>query len=227
MAKQRDKHQIRRMIAWRVAQELHDGDVVNLGIGLPSLVANEVTSDIEILLQAENGLIGIGEMPDEHNIDPDLVNAGGQPITATTGACYFNSADSFTIIRGGHVDVTVLGALQVDQQGNLANWIIPGKMVPGMGGAMDLVVGAQKVIVAMEHTVKGKPKLLKQCSLPLTATNQVDLIITELGVIKLTDRGMELVEIAPETTIDEIQAATEAPLLISPSLTTMALPEDL
>ncbi|OLQ72134.1 succinyl-CoA--3-ketoacid-CoA transferase [Photobacterium proteolyticum] len=227
MAKQRDKHQIRRMIAWRVAQELHDGDVVNLGIGLPSLVANEVTSDIEILLQAENGLIGIGEMPDEHNIDPDLVNAGGQPITATTGACYFNSADSFTIIRGGHVDVTVLGALQVDQQGNLANWIIPGKMVPGMGGAMDLVVGAQKVIVAMEHTVKGNPKLLKQCSLPLTATNQVDLIITELGVIKLTDRGMELVEIAPETTINEIQATTEAPLFISPSLTTMALPEDL
>ncbi|MDX1301228.1 3-oxoacid CoA-transferase subunit B [Photobacterium sp.] len=224
MAKQHDKHQIRRMIAWRVAQELHDGDVVNLGIGLPSQVANEVTSDIEILLQSENGLIGIGEMPDSDSFDPDLVNAGGQPITATTGACYFDSADSFTIIRGGHVDVTVLGALQVDEHANLANWIIPGKMVPGMGGAMDLVVGAKKVIVAMEHTVKGKPKLLKHCSLPLTAANQVDLIITELGVIKLTGSGMELIEIAPDTTIEEVQAATEAELQISPQLTIMAVP---
>lgn len=227
MTIQREKHQIRRMIAWRVAQELHDGDVVNLGIGLPSLVANETSSDIEILLQAENGLIGIGEMPDEANIDPDLVNAGGQPITATTGACTFHSADSFTIIRGGHVDATVLGALQVDQFGNLANWIIPGKMVPGMGGAMDLVVGAKKVIVAMEHTVKGKPKLLKHCSLPLTAANQVDLIVTELGVIKITEQGMVLTELAPGTTIDEIQAATEAELIISPDLKAMPIPSDL
>ena len=227
MTIQREKHQIRRMIAWRVAQELHDGDVVNLGIGLPSLVANETSSDIEILLQAENGLIGIGEMPDEANIDPDLVNAGGQPITATTGACTFHSADSFTIIRGGHVDATVLGALQVDQFGNLANWIIPGKMVPGMGGAMDLVVGAKKVIVAMEHTVKGKPKLLKHCSLPLTAANQVDLIVTELGVIKVTEQGMMLTELAPGTTIDEIQAATEAELIISPDLKAMPIPNDL
>ncbi|MGR5065448.1 3-oxoacid CoA-transferase subunit B [Photobacterium sp. DNB22_13_2] len=227
MAIQREKHQIRRMIAWRVAQELHDGDVVNLGIGLPSLVANETSSDIEILLQAENGLIGIGEMPDETNIDPDLVNAGGQPITATAGACTFHSADSFTIIRGGHVDATVLGALQVDQLGNLANWIIPGKMVPGMGGAMDLVVGAKKVIVAMEHTVKGKPKLLKHCSLPLTAANQVDLIVTELGVIKITEQGMMLTELAPGTTIDEIQAATEAELIISPDLKAMPIPNDL
>ncbi|WEM44246.1 3-oxoacid CoA-transferase subunit B (plasmid) [Photobacterium sp. DA100] len=227
MTIQREKHQIRRMIAWRVAQELHDGDVVNLGIGLPSLVANETSSDIEILLQAENGLIGIGEMPDEANIDPDLVNAGGQPITATTGACTFHSADSFTIIRGGHVDATVLGALQVDQHGNLANWIIPGKMVPGMGGAMDLVVGAKKVIVAMEHTVKGKPKLLKNCSLPLTAANQVDLIVTEMGVIKITDAGMMLTELAPGTTIDEIQAVTEAELIISPDLKAMPVPNDL
>ncbi|AJR05606.1 3-oxoacid CoA-transferase subunit B [Photobacterium gaetbulicola] len=227
MTIQREKHQIRRMIAWRVAQELHDGDVVNLGIGLPSLVANETSSDIEILLQAENGLIGIGEMPDEANIDPDLVNAGGQPITATIGACTFHSADSFTIIRGGHVDATVLGALQVDQHGNLANWIIPGKMVPGMGGAMDLVVGAKKVIVAMEHTVKGKPKLLKHCSLPLTAANQVDLIVTEMGVIKITEAGMMLTELAPGTTIDEIQAATEAELIISTDLKAMPIPSDL
>ncbi|PSW21766.1 CoA transferase subunit B [Photobacterium sanctipauli] len=227
MSIKRERQQIRRMIAWRVAQELNDGDVVNLGIGLPSLVANETNSDIEILLQSENGLVGIGEMPDEDHIDPDLVNAGGQPITATTDACYFNSADSFTIIRGGHVDVTVLGALQVDQQGNLANWIIPGKMVPGMGGAMDLVVGAKKVIVAMEHTVKGKPKLLKHCSLPLTAANQVNQIITELGVIELNDKGMELKEIAPGVTVEEVQAATEATLHISPNLIEMPIPSDL
>ncbi len=224
MAKQHERHQIRRMIAWRVAQELHDGDVVNLGIGLPSLVANEVTSDIEILLQSENGLIGIGQMPGSDDFDPDLVNAGGQPITATTGACYFDSADSFAIIRGGHVNVTVLGALQVDERANLANWIIPGKMVPGMGGAMDLVVGAKKVIVAMEHTVKGKAKLLKNCSLPLTATKQVDLVITEMGVIQLTGSRMELIEIAPDTTVEQVQAATEAELCISPQLTIMAVP---
>lgn len=227
MTVQREKHQIRRMIAWRVAQELRDGDVVNLGIGLPSLVANETNNEIEILLQSENGLIGIGEMAGEETFDPDLVNAGGQPITATDGACYFSSADSFAIIRGGHVDVTVLGALQVDEHGNLANWIIPGKMVPGMGGAMDLVVGAKKVIVAMEHTVKGKPKLLKHCSLPLTAANQVDLIVTELGVIQLTPKGMELIEIAPGITVEEVQAATEATLLISPDLTEMPTPLDL
>ncbi|MGF1684037.1 3-oxoacid CoA-transferase subunit B [Photobacterium minamisatsumaniensis] len=227
MTVQRERHQIRRMIAWRVAQELNDGDVVNLGIGLPSLVANETNSDIEILLQAENGLIGIGEMPDEENVDPDLVNAGGQPITATAGACYFNSADSFAIIRGGHVDATVLGALQVDEQGNLANWIIPGKMVPGMGGAMDLVVGAKKVIVAMEHTVKGKAKLLKHCSLPLTAANQVNLIITELGVIEITDQGMMLLEIAPGVTVEDVAAATEATLHISSNLTEMPIPTNL
>lgn len=227
MTIQREKHQIRRMIAWRVAQELNDGDVVNLGIGLPSLVANEASQDIEILLQSENGLIGIGEMATDATSDPDLVNAGGQRITATSGACYFNSADSFTIIRGGHVDVTVLGALQVDEQGNLANWIIPGKMVPGMGGAMDLVVGAKKVIVAMEHTVKGSPKLLKQCSLPLTAVNQVDLIVTEMGVIEITPQGMVLIELAQGVTIDEIQAATDATLIISPNLTVMAMPADL
>jgi acetate CoA/acetoacetate CoA-transferase beta subunit len=220
-----DKHTIRRRIAWRVAQEMHDGDIVNLGIGLPTLVANEVDKEVEILMQAENGLLGIDNLATEDNADPDLVNAGAQPITAIQGSCYFDSAESFAIIRGGHVDATVLGALQVDENGNLANWIIPGKMVPGMGGAMDLVVGAKKVIVAMEHTVKGKPKLLRQCSLPLTAVNQVDLIVTEMGVIEITPKGMQLTEIAPEFSIQQVQAATEATLQISENLRVMSLPE--
>lgn len=172
-------------------------------------------------MQAENGLLGIDELADESNQDPDLVNAGAQPITAIEGACYFNSADSFAIIRGGHVDATVLGALQVDQQGNLANWIIPGKMVPGMGGAMDLVVGAKKVIVAMEHTAKGKPKLLKHCTLPLTAMNQVNLIVTELGVFTITPQGIEIIEIAPDTDLDYVQSVTAAELIIPPNLKAM------
>ncbi|USD62883.1 3-oxoacid CoA-transferase subunit B [Vibrio sp. SCSIO 43140] len=224
MTTQLDKHTIRRRIAWRVAQEMRDGDIVNLGIGLPTLVANEVDKEVEILMQAENGLLGIDNLATEENADPDLVNAGAQPITAIEGSCYFDSAASFAIIRGGHVDSTVLGALQVDEQGNLANWIIPGKMVPGMGGAMDLVVGAKKVIVAMEHTVKGKPKLLRQCSLPLTAVNQVDLIVTEMGVIEITSKGMLLTELAPEFTVEDVQAATEAKLLVSDNLKPMALP---
>nr|WP_319556030.1 3-oxoacid CoA-transferase subunit B [uncultured Vibrio sp.] len=225
MTTQLDKHTIRRRIAWRVAQEMHDGDIVNLGIGLPTLVANEVNKEVEILMQAENGLLGIDNLATEDNADPDLVNAGAQPITAIQGSCYFDSAESFAIIRGGHVDATVLGALQVDENGNLANWIIPGKMVPGMGGAMDLVVGAKKVIVAMEHTVKGKPKLLRQCSLPLTAVNQVDLIVTEMGVIEITSKGMLLTELAPEFSVEDIQTMTEAKLLISQSLRPMYLPE--
>lgn len=224
MTTQLDKHTIRRRIAWRVAQEMRDGDIVNLGIGLPTLVANEVDKEVEILMQAENGLLGIDNLATEENADPDLVNAGAQPITAIKGSCYFDSAASFAIIRGGHVDSTVLGALQVDEQGNLANWIIPGKMVPGMGGAMDLVVGAKKVIVAMEHTVKGKPKLLRQCSLPLTAVNQVDLIVTEMGVIEITSKGMLLTELAPEFTVEDVQAATEAKLVVSDNLKPMALP---
>ncbi|MGL6312592.1 3-oxoacid CoA-transferase subunit B [Vibrio sp. WXL103] len=225
MTTQLDKHTIRRRIAWRVAQEMQDGDIVNLGIGLPSLVANEVDKDVELLLQGENGLLGIDTLASEQHADADLVNAGGQPITAIAGSCYFNSADSFAIIRGGHVDATVLGALQVDERGNLANWIIPGKMVPGMGGAMDLVVGAKKVIVAMEHTVKGQPKLLQHCSLPLTAVGQVDLIVTEMGVISIINNQMVLTELAPEFSIDEIQAATQAQLVISPDLITMPTPE--
>ncbi|OEE66539.1 succinyl-CoA--3-ketoacid-CoA transferase [Enterovibrio norvegicus FF-33] len=224
MTAQLDKNTIRRRIAWRVAREMKDGDVVNLGIGLPTLVANHVDKEVELLLQGENGLLGIDQLACENTMDADLVNAGGQHITAVNGACYFNSADSFAIIRGGHVDATVLGALQVDEQGNLANWIIPGKMVPGMGGAMDLVVGAKKVIVAMEHSVKGQPKLLKQCSLPLTAANQVNLIVTEMGVFEINERGMVLTELAPEFTIDDVQAATEATLLVSPNLTPMQLP---
>ncbi|WP_394149428.1 3-oxoacid CoA-transferase subunit B [Vibrio maritimus] len=224
MTTQLDKHTIRRRIAWRVAQEMRDGDIVNLGIGLPTLVANEVDKEVEILMQAENGLLGIDNLATEENADPDLVNAGAQPITAIEGSCYFDSAASFAIIRGGHVDSTVLGALQVDEQGNLANWIIPGKMVPGMGGAMDLVVGAKKVIVAMEHTVKGKAKLLRQCSLPLTAVNQVDLIVTEMGVIEITSKGMLLTELAPEFTVEDVQAATEAKLVVSDNLKPMALP---
>lgn len=224
MTVQLDKDVIRHRIAWRVAREMRDGDIVNLGIGLPTLVANHVDKDVELLLQAENGLLGIDELASESDIDADLVNAGGQYITAIEGACYFNSADSFAIIRGGHVDATVLGALQVDEQGNLANWIIPGKMVPGMGGAMDLVVGAKKVIVAMEHTVKGQPKLLKQCTLPLTAANQVNMIVTEMGVFEITDAGMVLTELAPEFTVEDVQAASEATLLVSPDLRPMQLP---
>jgi acetate CoA/acetoacetate CoA-transferase beta subunit len=219
-----DKQQIRRQIAWRIAQELQDGDVVNLGIGMPSLVANEIDADIELLLQSENGLLGIAGLADETNSDTDLVNAGGQPITATLGASYFDSADSFAIIRGGHVDVTVLGALQVDEHGNLANWIIPGKMVPGMGGAMDLVVGAKKIIIAMEHTAKGDYKLLRNCTLPLTAINQVNMIVTEMGVIMITPEGMKLTEIAPGYALEEVQAATEAELIIPAQLKTMQQP---
>ncbi|MCC4796466.1 succinyl-CoA--3-ketoacid-CoA transferase [Enterovibrio norvegicus] len=224
MTVQLDKDTIRHRIASRVAREMKDGDVVNLGIGLPTLVANHVDKEVELLLQGENGLLGIDQLACEITMDADLVNAGGQHITAVNGACYFNSADSFAIIRGGHVDATVLGALQVDEQGNLANWIIPGKMVPGMGGAMDLVVGAKKVIVAMEHSVKGQPKLLKHCSLPLTAANQVNLIVTEMGVFEINERGMVLTELAPEFSIEDVQAATEATLLVSPDLAPMQLP---
>lgn len=212
----------RERIAKRVAKELKDGYVVNLGIGLPTMVADQIDNDVTVLFQSENGLLGIKGMATEADSDPDLVNAGGQAITAIEGAAYFNSSESFAIIRGGHVDATVLGALQVDQHGNLANWIIPGKMVPGMGGAMDLVVGAKKVIVAMEHTVKGKPKLLNHCTLPLTAQGQVNLIVTELAVIEITESGMTLIEIAEGTSVEEVQSVTEATLIIADDLKVMA-----
>ena len=209
-----DKEQLQNYIASRVAKELSDGDIVNLGIGLPTRVANFIPETIEVILQSENGFLGLGPTPTADNYDPSIINAGGQPVTILPGGCFFDSATSFGIIRGGHIDVSVLGALQVDEKGNIANYMIPGKMVPGMGGAMDLVTGAKKVIVAMEHTAKGTHKILKECSLPLTAVNAVDLIITEMGVIKVTAEGLKLIEINPEYTVDDIKAATEASLII-------------
>ncbi len=210
-----DKMQIKNFIAKRVARELHDGDLVNLGIGLPTLVGNFLPSDIHINLQSENGLIGLGPAPTEETYDADITNAGGQPVTLLDGGMYFDSTLSFSIIRGGHVDVTVLGCLQVDQTGSLASWIIPGKMVPGMGGAMDLVTGAKKVIIATTHTNRGKPKILKQCFLPLTAKNQVNMIITEMGVMEVRDDGLHLLEYNPEYTIMEIVESTDATLVIN------------
>ncbi|MBC8589263.1 3-oxoacid CoA-transferase subunit B [Paratissierella segnis] len=218
-----DRNIIKEFIAKRVAKELKDGDVVNLGIGLPTMVANYVPEGMNVLFQSENGFIGLGPAPLESNEDPNIVNAGGQCVTVLPGGVFFDSAISFGIIRGGHVDVTVLGALEVDEKGNLANWMIPGKMVPGMGGAMDLVVGAKKVIIAMEHTAKGNHKILKECKLPLTAANEVNLIITEMGVIEVTQNGLFLMEINPNFTIEDVQKATEAELTISESLTKMEI----
>ena len=211
----------RELIVKRVARELKDGDVVNLGIGMPTLVANYIPEDMDVTFQSENGFLGLGPAPEAGCEDEYIVNAGAQPVTIKPGGMFFDSATSFAIIRGGHVDVTVLGALQVDEEGNLANWMIPGKMVPGMGGAMDLVVGAKRVIVAMEHTAKGAPKILKKCSLPLTARHQVNTIITEMGVMEVTAKGLELVEIAEGLTVEEVQAATEATLIVSANLKTM------
>jgi acetate CoA/acetoacetate CoA-transferase beta subunit len=216
-----DRNQIKSFIAQRVAKELKDGDVVNLGIGLPTLIPNYLPEGVDITLQSENGFIGIGKTPEKGLEDKYIVNAGGAPAGITLDGAFFDSSMSFTIIRGGHVDVTVLGALQVDQHGNLANWMIPGKLVPGMGGAMDLVVGAKKVIVAMEHTNKGKFKILKDCTLPLTAANQVNLIVTEMGVMEVTDKGLVLTEINEEFTVEEVQNATEAQLIISENLKPM------
>jgi acetate CoA/acetoacetate CoA-transferase beta subunit len=216
-----DKDRKREVIVKRVAKELKDGDLVNLGIGMPTLVADYIPEGIDIMLHSENGFVGLGPTPDPDNVDPDIVNAGGQPSSVIAGGAFFDSAMSFTIIRGGHLDVTVLGALQVDQEGNLANWMIPGKMVPGMGGAMDLVAGAKKVIIAMEHTAKGAPKILKRCSLPLTAKGEVDLIVTDMGVIEVTPTGLLLTEIAPETEVEEVLGATEAELKVAENLKVM------
>jgi len=201
-------------IARRVAKELKDGQIVNLGIGLPTLVANYLPEGVEIILQSENGIMGMGPAPEPGLEDKDLLNAGGMFVTVNPGASFFDSAMSFTIIRGGHLDVTVLGALEVDQEGNLASHIIPQKLVPGMGGAMDLVAGAKKVIIATTHTAKGKPKILKRCSLPLTAAKKVNLIITEMAVMEVTDRGLELKELAPGVTLEDVIANTDAELIV-------------
>ena len=211
----------KEFIAARVAKELKDGNVVNLGIGLPTLIPSYIPKGINITLQSENGIVGTGPKPAEGKEDMNCVDAGGQPISVLPGAAFIDSAVSFGLIRGGHVDITVLGSLEVDQEGNISNWIIPGKKVPGMGGAMDLIVGAKKVIVAMEHTNKGKHKILKKCTLPFTAINAIDLIVTEMGVMEVTDKGLELIEYNPEFTVDDIQDATEAKLIISPDLKKM------
>lgn len=216
-----DRNELKAFIAKRVAKELKDGDVVNLGIGLPTMVANYLTDDKNIFFQSENGFIGLGPAPSEEEEDDRIVNAGAQCVTILPGGVFFDSATSFGIIRGGHVDITVLGALQVDEKGNLANWMIPGKMVPGMGGAMDLVTGAKKVIIAMEHTVKGNHKILKECNLPLTAAGQVDMIVTEMGVMEVTQDGLLLKEINPEFSVEEVQEATEAKLIIDSNLKEM------
>jgi len=212
---------IKEIIARRVAMELNEGDVVNLGIGLPTLVAGFVEDDKDVTFQSENGMLGLTGTPLEGEEDYDLSNAGGKPITMSKDGVTFDSATSFTIIRGGHVDVTVLGSLQVDEEGNISNWIIPGKMVPGMGGAMDLVVGAKKVIVAMTHTSRGKLKILKRCTLPFTAVKQVNMIVTELGVMEVTENGILLKEIAKGITVKEVQDQTEATLIVSPELKVM------
>ncbi len=216
-----DKQQTQEFIARRVAMELQDGDLVNLGIGLPTLVANFIPEDRDVFLQSENGFIGLGPAPEEDEIDPCIANAGAMPVTIVPGGSFFDSAVSFGIIRGGHVDTTVLGALQVAENGDIANYMIPGKMVPGMGGAMDLLSGAKKVIVAMEHTAKGAHKLLKECTLPLTAVSAVDLIVTEMGVIEVTDKGFVLIEYNPDYSLEEIHNATGADLIISQSLKPM------
>ena len=217
------KEQCREIIAKRIAQEFHEGDVVTLGIGLPTEVANYIDHGMHIVFQSENGMAGVWSKDENPSNPPKVTNAGGVPVSPKAGTCFFDSQMSFTMIRGGHVNATVLGALQVDAKGNLANWMIPGAFVPGMGGAMDLVVGAKRVIVAMEHTNKGEPRILEQCTLPLTAAGEVDLIVTERAVIEVTPQGLVLKEINPMFSLEEVIASTGAKLIVDDKLSQIAI----
>lgn len=209
------KDETQEVIAKRVAQEFHNNDVITLGIGLPTKAVTYLPDDVEVIVQSENGVLGVGTYPHESVKDERIINAGGVGVTINPGGCFIDSLTSFGLMRGGHIDITVLGALQVDQEGNLANWCIPGKFTPGMGGAMDLVVGTKKLIIAMEHTSKGMPKILKKCTLPLTAAHKVNLIITEKGVFEVTPQGLLLREISPYSSLEDIQNTTEADFIVA------------